>query len=727
MGVTLTPRNSAVVVTGGAWVGRMNVWASLARTWRGFRRIAPLHRAALLTLAHLPRVQQWVGRARRRLHEDPNYADWIRRYDSLSASDVAAIRTHIANLPTRLLSVVMPVYNTDATLLREAIASVLHQLYPHWELCIADDSSSLPHVREVLEEIAHDPRVKVAWRHVNGHISAATNSALALATGEFVALMDHDDVLPPHALYEVAAALQAYPETDVIYTDEDKIDENSRRFAPYCKPDWNPDLLLGQNYVNHLSVFRRSLVEQVGGMREGFEGSQDHDLILRIVELTRPERIHHIPAILYHWRQTATAAAFSDAALQRCIAAARQAVAEHLDRTGITGARVAPHPKGLPWLRIFWPLPREPLVSIIVPTRNHATLLAQVASAILQRTDYANFELVIVDNASDEVNALSLLQRLERDKRVKLLRFPGPFNYSAINNYAVAESAGDVIVLLNNYVDVAQADWLREMVSLAIRPDVGAVGAKLIYANNTSRHAGFVLGTEGLGEGGHGGIGIARGDIGYFGDNALTRNVSVVSTACLAIRREVYLSVGGLDDKNLTIAFNDIDLCLRIAEIGLRNVWTPFAELYHLGSASPRTDIIPSAVVLDSHRCPLPVMPGPVPGISSGSVPRQMAGTGPGMTGEAGIGKGSAVRAAGITPAGTEQFAREFEHLHARWGAALDDDPFYSPNFSLANANHDLAEPRRVRPWQHYLSPGHPSPPGTSETTGRARNANLSS
>ncbi len=224
-------------------------------------------------------------RARFRLREAPAYAEWIRDFDTLRATDIAAIRNHIAALPTRLISVVMPVYNTDAELLREAVASVQAQLYPHWELCIADDCSTLPHVHELLAEFAEDTRIKVVRRRANGHISAATNSALALAQGEFVALMDHDDVLPPHALYEVAAELDAYPETDLVYSDEDKIDESGRRFAPYCKPDWNYDLLLGQNYINHLAVFRRSLIERAGGMREGFEGSQDHDLVLRCAAL----------------------------------------------------------------------------------------------------------------------------------------------------------------------------------------------------------------------------------------------------------------------------------------------------------------------------------------------------------------------------------------------------------------------------------------------------------
>jgi GT2 family glycosyltransferase len=284
-------------------------------------------------------------------------------------------------------------------------------------------------------------------------------------------------------------------------------------------------------------------------------------------------------------RVRANAASFSEASLARCIAAARQAVAEYLGRTGITGARVEPHPVGLPWLRVIWPLRSEPPVSIIVPIRNHAALLAQLAARILQRTDYANFELLIVDNGSDDANALALLDQLERDGRVRLLHFPGPFNFSAINNFAAAEVTGDVIMLLNNDIDVIRGDWLREMVSQAVRPDVGAVGAKLIYPNDTIQHAGVVLGIIGPGVGpgvaGHSSVGLARADTGYFGHNALTRDVSAVTGACLAMRRQVYLSVGGLDEANLPVAFNDVDLCLRIAATGLRNIDTFLLNRWH--------------------------------------------------------------------------------------------------------------------------------------------------
>ncbi len=312
-----------------------------------------------------------------------------------------------------------------------------------------------------------------------------------------------------------------------------------------------------------------------------------------------------------------------------------------------------PHPAGLPWLRVIRPLTTEPPVSIIVPTRDHAALLSRVAADVLQRTDYTNLELIIVDNDSSEADALALLRRLAGDARVRRVQFPGPFNYAAMNNHAVATASGDVIVLLNNDIEVIRGDWLREIVSHAIRPEIGAVGAKLIYADNTVQHAGVVLGIRGgsdsPGVAGHLGLGLHRADAGYFGHNALTRDVSAVTAACLAVRREVYLSAGGLDENNLPIAFNDVDLCLRIGTIGLHNVWTPFAELYHLELASRGSD---------------------------------------------------------LTPGKAERFAREYRYMRARWGSALDRDPFYSSNFNLDAADHRLEEPRRVRPWQMYLAPG---------------------
>lgn len=571
------------------------------------------------------------------------YRDWIAEHDTLGDRDRAAICAHIATLPAHpLISVVMPVYNPAEAHLRDAIASVRKQLYPRWELCIADDASTLPHVADVLAEAAmSDSRIRVVTRTANGHISAATNSALALAQGEYVALMDHDDLLAEHALYEVAVEIAKHPDAAVIYSDEDKLDSDGLRWGPYFKPDFDPDLLLGQNMISHLGVYRRDLILSLGGLREGFEGSQDHDLALRATGACGPARVRHIPAILYHWRQGRDTGSFSQGDIDRCAAASRQAVSEALAARGATAtvesAPLAPH-----YMRVVWPVPDPaPLVSVIVPTRDRAKLLEACAEGVLERTNYRNLEFLIVDNGSTEPGTFAVFEALKRDSRVRVISAPGPFNYSALNNRAAAEARGEVLLLLNNDVEVIEPGWLNEMVAHAMRPDVGAVGAKLLYADGTLQHGGVLLGVGGVA--GHYCVGYDHRDPGSFGWLTLVRQVSAVTAACLAVRKEVYDAVGGLDEENLQVAFNDVDFCIRIGERGLRILWTPYAELYHLESVSRGSD---------------------------------------------------------LTGQNAERFAREVAYMKRRWGAVLRRDRFYNPNLNLVLANGDLdPAPRRTRPW----------------------------
>ncbi len=577
------------------------------------------------------------------------YAAWIRSCDTLTDDDRDAIKDHIVSMRQRpVISVIMPAYETPEALLREAIASVRRQLYPHWELCIADDGSPSPHVARIVEEFAaKDTRIKFVRCGVNGNISAATNAALALASGTFVALLDHDDVLAEHALYEVAAELEIHPDADLIYSDEDHIDAAGKRHSPYFKPDWNIDLMLGHNLVNHLCVFRRALIEKVGGMRLGFEGSQDYDLALRVIAETTPARIRHIPAVLYHWRVVDKS--FSQSRHDTCVAAARRAIGDFLAASGVADrAEIMDAPRTPGWTRVKWKLPATPpRVTLIVPTRNRGDLLRRCVDGVLQRTDYSDLELLIMDNESDEPATLELLETLKKDARVRVIPFPGAFNYSAVNNAAVREATGEIVVLLNNDVDVIEGDWLRELVSQALRPDVGAVGARLLFPNDTVQHAGVVLGVGsfagGPGVAGHFGLHSPASDIGYFGQTGLTREVSAATGACLALRTSVYESVGGLDEVNLPIAFNDVDLCLRIREQGLRIVFTPFAQLYHLESASRGSD---------------------------------------------------------IDGAKARRFNREASVMRARWGRQLDNDPFFNVNFSRYAGGFQLAVPaRRIPPW----------------------------
>jgi O-antigen biosynthesis protein len=578
---------------------------------------------------------------------DP-YTKWIEEYETLDDSDRPAIRAHIAALARRpLISIVVPVYNTDVRHLRAMIGSVLQQIYPYWELCLADDASTKAGVKQVLHEFAGlDSRIRVVTREVNGNISLATNSALDLATGEFVALLDHDDYLAETALYEVAVEIEAHPEADVIYSDEDRIDDSGRRFEPYFKTDWNPDLVLGHNMISHLGVYRRSLIEEVGRLRPGFEGSQDYDLLLRAADASTPSRIRHIPAVLYHWRRNAVSPSFSDTSLERCVVAARRAVREHLARNGVH-ARIDAPPRAPYHQRVVYALPQErPLVSIIVPTRDRADLLARCVDGVLTRTDYEPLELLIIDNDSEEPETKLLFGRLTKDPRVRVIQYPGNFNYSAMNNRAVQEARGEVIVLMNNDVNVISSLWLEEMVSHALRPEVGAVGAKLLFPDGRVQHAGVVLG---VGHGaGHFFPVASREDVGPFGLLVLTRRVSAVTGACMALRRSVYLEAGGLDEVNFPVGFNDVDFCLRLGERGYAVVWTPFAELYHLESATRGKDHE------DAKR--------------------------------------------------SERLDRDAVLLQQRWGEALNSsDPFYNVNCSLAGASFAPGFPsRRRKPWLKF-------------------------
>lgn len=572
-----------------------------------------------------------------------DYDTWVSLYDTLTPADRQAIAAAVARLPKRpLISIVMPVYNTPEPYLRRALDTVLDQLYPDWELCVADDCSTKEHVARVLQEYAaRDRRIKWVRRETNGHISAASNTALEMATGEFVALMDHDDELPPHALYMVAEEIARHPDTDVIYSDEDKIDENGRRYDPYFKTDWNPDLFCGQNMVSHLGVFRRTLLEQIGGFRVGYEGSQDYDLVLRAVERTGRAHIRHIPMILYHWRVFSASSSFSTVALPTATDAARRALQDHFDRIGVP-ARVGAAPGAEWYSRITYPLPDPaPLVSLIVPTRDKLDLLRQCVEGLLEETDYPNLEVLILDNNSEERETLEYFAALEGRDRVKVLRYEGAFNFSAINNYGVRHARGELIGLINNDIKVIEPGWLKEMVSHAVRPEVGAVGAKLYYGDDTIQHAGVVTGINGVANHIH--KNLPREHPGHFGRLRLVQNMSCVTAACLIMRKAVFEEVGGLDEENLAVAFNDVDLCLRIRDQGYFLVWTPHAELYHLESASRGSDMAPDKIA---------------------------------------------------------RFMREIRHMHSRWGKSLVEDPFYNPNLTLDSPDFALAfPPRTAKPW----------------------------
>ncbi|WP_433704599.1 glycosyltransferase family 2 protein [Paraburkholderia sacchari] len=520
------------------------------------------------------------------------YRDWIAQYDLVTPEQEKRLVSELNMLARKpLISVIVPTYNSDEKLLREMIESVQAQIYPHWELCIADDASTQPHVQQLLRSAAAaDSRIKITLRDKNGHISEASNSALALAAGEYVALLDHDDVLPPHALYVVARYINRHPTGRLFYSDEDKLDENGTRTMPYFKSDWNPLMFLAHNMFSHLGVYEAALVREVGGFRKGYEGSQDYDLALRCIDVAGHASVVHIPHILYHWRIVAGSTAGSGEAKPYALQAAIRAIEDHFERSGIEATIESPNDSA-GTMRVRYALPEpQPLVSIVIPTRDGLELLEQCIDSVTKKTLYRNYEIIVVDNGSVHPKTMAYFEQISRLPNVRVIRDDAPFNFSALNNRAVDIARGEYICLMNNDVEVVSPEWLSEMVSVAHQPGVGAVGACLWYPDDTLQHGGVVIGLGGIA--GHMHLKLGRGEFGYFGRGVALQNLSAVTAACLVVSKAVYKEVGGLDVE-LAVAFNDVDFCLKIVEAGYRNVWTPHAELYHHESATRGSDLAP--------------------------------------------------------------------------------------------------------------------------------------
>ncbi|MEM5450537.1 glycosyltransferase [Paraburkholderia guartelaensis] len=572
-----------------------SVPGSACRAWRAARQavrsrggVLPVARAAMAVIR-----RQGPGGLRSLLARAANtddYGAWIARFDTIDDASRALLREKVARLAARpRISIVVPVFNPQAAHLREMLDSVLAQIYPDWELCLCDDASTEPHVAQILAQYAAaDPRIKTVRRARNGHICEASNDALALATGAFVALLDHDDRLAEHALYMVAQYLQLHPDAKLLYSDEDKLTPGGERIEPYFKPDWDPVLMLGQNMFSHLGVFDTALVREVGGFRAGFEGSQDLDLVLRCAEKVPESAIVHIPHVLYHWRISEQSTAREVAAKPYVREAAKRAVSEHLQRTG----RVV----DVDWLRtsssmlrVIFSVPEpEPLVSIIIPTRDKPELVAQCVEGLMQRTRYANVEILLVDNGSTDARALALLTRYAAMENCRVIRDDSPFNYSALNNKAAALARGSMLCLLNNDIDARDPEWLSILCGYALQPGVGAVGAALWYPNERLQHGGVVLAGDAIA--GHLHHMLGRDEAGYFGRALLAHRVAAVTGACLVVRKALFEQVGGLDAANLGVAYNDVDFCLKLNVEGYRNVYVPYAGLYHHESASRGTD-----------------------------------------------------------------------------------------------------------------------------------------
>lgn len=574
--------------------------------------------------------KELFGRAIRK--KSGKYPYWLKLYEEEVTSDAVGRPPEAP-----LISILMPVYNPQLHHLKTAVDSVCNQTYANWELCIVDDCSTSIRVRETILELGlSDARIKTAFRSENGNISQATNTAFGLSSGKWVGLLDQDDVLHRNALAAVSQAIHTSPNAQLIYTDEDKIDDRGNRYQPYFKPDFSLELLRGQNYLNHFTVHRSDNVVRAGKWRTAFDGSQDYDLNLRVIESIEPGDVIHIPMVLYHWRASKGSTALSIDNKSYAILAGQRALKEHINRAKVDAqAEVLPD---VPYYRVRFALPfSRPLVTIIVPTRDQSSILQKCIDSIVNKTTYERFEIIVVDNGSTDEQTLLYLKKISDCGSVKVIRYPGEFNYSKLNNYAVRISSGDVICLLNNDIEVVSPDWLSELVSLALQDRVGCVGPKLLYPNGRIQHAGVVTGIGGVA--GHPFKYYKRDYSGYFSNLRLLRNVSAVTGACLVVRREIYEEVDGLDESNLAVAFNDVDFCLRVVDAGYRNVFTPFVELTHHESLTRGPD---------------------------------------------------------STPEKRHRFQKEVVYMKKRWGTKLAYDPLYSRNLTVGFEDYSLAFPPRA-------------------------------
>lgn len=551
---------------------------------------------------------------------DP-YLVWRLNNEPIAFSKVVENLQGFKNNP--LISIAVPVCNPPIEFLIRCIESVRSQSYSHWELCLADDKSSNAEVRNALKEYSKlDRRIKVKSCCSNGHVSIACNSALELVTGEWVALLDHNDELHEHALYYLVNVLNEQPQTQFIYSDEDKITEDGQRFEPHFKSDWNLDLLWSQNYISHLSVYRANIVKQIGGFREWFEGSKDYDLLLRYSREIDHSHIAHIPKVLYHWRVIEGSTAMAEDGKTYTSDAGIKALEDHFKELGQSVS--IEQGKHANIYKVNWDITDKPLVSLIIPTYNGHDITKQTIDSILGKTIYQNYEIILVDNNSDDSDALVYFDEIGAHPKVTLLKYPFPFNYSAINNFAVNYAKGSIVGLINNDIEVISPEWLTEMVSHANRDDIGCVGAMLYYSNDTVQHAGIVIGMGGVA--GHTHKHASCGDNGYQNGLQVVQNTSAVTGACLLVKKSIFDTLGGLNEVDLKVAYNDVDFCLRVQELGYRNLWTPFAELYHHESASRGSD---------------------------------------------------------DTPANKERFLKEVEYMRKTWGTDTYKDPYYSVNLTL--------------------------------------------
>ena len=528
-------------------------------------------------LKHYGPKEFWIRLHERFEPEEVPYGPWYQAYVPDQETLEAQKKHKFDYRP--LISIAVPAYQTPVEFLKQMIESLISQTYPEWELCIANASPDNEEMQGVLADYsAKDSRVRFCNLKENLGIAENTNRAFSMAKGEFMGLLDHDDLLAPNALYEIVQALQDHPQADALYTDEDKVTtELDEHFQPHLKPDFNLDLLRSNNYICHFFVVRRSIVEKAGGFRKEFDGAQDYDFIFRCTENAR--EVLHVPEILYHWRTHKASTADNPASKMYAFEAGKRAIEANLERTGTKG--VVSHTQDLGFYRVKYPVQGKPLVSVIIPNKDEKETLQTCMEMLNSNTSYQNFEIIIIENNSTTDEIFRYYKELSKDPRIHLLRWGKEFNYSAINNFGVAHAKGEYLLFLNNDVKSINPDWMEEMLGVCQRPEVGGVGAKLIYPDNTIQHAGCVVGMGGIA--GHMFVDMPADRTGYLHKASLLQDMSAVTAACLMMKKEVFEEAGGFTE-DLAVAFNDVDLCLKVRKNNHLIVYDPYAKLYHMES-----------------------------------------------------------------------------------------------------------------------------------------------
>lgn len=599
----------------------------MSRAGQIIKKIRPYNiKKGFLYLKHYG-FREFMVRLRERMEpEEVPYEGWYEKHKrSPQELEKQKMRKWKENVT---FSIAVPVFHTKERFLREMIGSLQAQTYPNWELCIVNASPEDADLCGRLEAYQkEDKRIRVCTLEKNEGIGANTNAAIRMASGDYIGLLDHDDILAPDALYEMASAVER-EHPDMLYTDEDKVTgDDLKHSQPHFKPDFNPDLLRANNYICHFLVIKKELLLEEGGFRAGYDGAQDHDLILRCSE--KAEHITHIPRILYHWRTHAASTADNPASKLYAYDAGVRAVQDSLKRQGVAGE--VTQQKDFGFYKVIYPVQGSPLVSILIPNKDQKETLQQCLDSIFKKSTYSNYEIIIIENGSTQPETFAYYKELEQNSRVRIVTWTRGFNFSAINNYAAAFAKGEYLLFLNNDIEVKSPDWLEGMLGNAQRPEVGAVGCRLYYPDHTVQHAGVIIGIGGIA--GHAFQGMAGERSGYMHRAATQIDYSAVTAACMMMPKALFDELGGFEE-TLTVAFNDVDLCLRIREAGYLVVYDAYVEMYHYESKS---------------------------------------------------------RGAEDTDEKAKRFYSEIEYMRTRWAALLKQgDPYYNPNLTLSKCNYSL-------------------------------------